>query len=98
MTDSKVDAEDAWAFALDLQARGKSREIEQFLEDLAVESFGIGRAEAFVKVLCVSCGKSAARFDDEVSAKEYKISGFCQGCQNEVWDLDGQSPWNQDWT
>ena len=75
---------------------GKSEEIEQFLEDLAVESFGNSRKESFDKLLCVICGKAASSFDNLVAAKEYKISGLCQTCQNEVFDLDGQSPWNQD--
>ena len=75
---------------------GKSREIEQLLEDLAVEAFGNSRKESFDKLLCVSCGNSAGAFDDLVSAREYRISGLCQTCQNEVFDLDGQSPWNQE--
>lgn len=33
---------------------------------------------------CVFCGKDATEFTDELSRKEYTISGLCQKCQNEV--------------
>lgn len=36
------------------------------------------------KRVCNSCGKKVGSFKDELSQREYKISGFCQGCQDEV--------------
>jgi hypothetical protein len=37
---------------------------------------------------CPSCGKSIneKKFRDKISMKEYKISGLCQSCQDEVFD------------
>lgn len=36
--------------------------------------------------LCVAppigCGKPIKQFEDELSLREYKISGWCQDCQN----------------
>ena len=32
----------------------------------------------------IGCGGPATEFEDEVSRKEYSISGLCQKCQNKV--------------
>ena len=34
------------------------------------------------KGLCIICRRPASEFRDEVSRKEYKISGTCQQCQD----------------
>ena len=34
--------------------------------------------------LCVRCKRNAAQFTDEVSRREFGISGLCQECQDEV--------------
>ena len=36
--------------------------------------------------MCVSCGCYAGWFKDDLSAKEYTISGLCQQCQDEVFE------------
>jgi len=33
---------------------------------------------------CALCEKEIKGFKDKLSVKEYKISGLCQGCQDEV--------------
>lgn len=33
---------------------------------------------------CVMCPNSAVQFRDELSRKEYTISGMCQACQDRV--------------
>lgn len=30
----------------------------------------------------IGCGKPIDQFRDEISLEEYKISGWCQGCQD----------------
>ena len=42
------------------------------------------RRKAITADKCVSCGGDATQFKDELSAKEYRISGLCQRCQDEV--------------
>ena len=46
------------------------------------------RQEAIMLGFCAlppfGCGKPVTGFSDELSAREYKISGLCQTCQNEV--------------
>jgi len=34
---------------------------------------------------CMMCGGLAESFRDQLSAKEYRISGMCQECQDMVW-------------
>ena len=37
------------------------------------------------KSVCPSCGNPCGKvFDDYASIKEYRISGFCQACQDRV--------------
>lgn len=59
-------------------------EVEQFLEKLS------GRMAAIRANRCLNvpmgCGKPIAdgEFRDVLSLKEYKISGYCQNCQDEI--------------
>jgi hypothetical protein len=34
--------------------------------------------------ICTFCGNKAKVFRNELSKKEYQISGLCQGCQDKV--------------
>lgn len=34
--------------------------------------------------LCTLCGKGAGAFRDDLSRREYAITGACQGCQDEI--------------
>ncbi len=56
--------------------------IEGFLE----ETFG--RTTAIVGDTCVFCHKEATEFHNEISRKEYRISGICQSCQDETFGVD----------
>lgn len=40
--------------------------------------------EAVREQRCAQCGKEAVAFRDELSRKEYAISGLCQPCQDEA--------------
>tara|TARA_Y100000310_G_scaffold274171_2_gene289983 strand:- start:5426 stop:5620 length:195 start_codon:yes stop_codon:yes gene_type:complete len=35
---------------------------------------------------CILCGHKITGFVDDLSLKEYSLSGFCQDCQNEFFD------------
>lgn len=60
----------------------KAPAMEAFLERLS------GRTSAITSDRCVvapiGCGGPASDFRDALSAKEYRISGLCQGCQDSV--------------
>ena len=54
----------------------------------------------FDKGVCSDCGKPIGTFKDEISYKEYKITGMCQQCQDELFDDDEEDPINyghEDW-
>lgn len=60
----------------------KSPGMETFLEKIA------GRSTSIKSDRCVpppmGCGKPIEGFRDELSSKEYRISGLCQDCQDSV--------------
>lgn len=64
----------------------KSPAIENFLEA------NYGRSTAIGSDRCVpypvGCGKPIEGFRDEKSAREYRISGLCQKCQDEVFGVE----------
>lgn len=60
----------------------KSKEINQFINS----AFGINRVNTIRGNKCVVCGKDATEFKDALSAKEYRISGMCQKCQDKTFD------------
>ena len=62
----------------------KTVEMENYFEDMAQVLFGRGRKVAMDNQLCVMCGGDANYFADEVSRKEYGISGMCQTCQDKT--------------
>jgi hypothetical protein len=68
----------------------RSNGIESFLGNLQFEAFGTDRNETTRRGLCVNCGKIANDFDDEISRREYEISGFCQQCQDEFFGQEDE--------
>ena len=47
---------------------------------------GKNRRSYILNNICIKCGESATHFVDEVSRKEFTISGWCQHCQNEMFN------------
>jgi hypothetical protein len=45
-------------------------------------------SECISKEVCTCCGKEAKIFRNDLSKREYKISGFCQDCQDKVFGKD----------
>ena len=56
--------------------------IEHFLNDV------FGRSSAIEHDVCVFCAGDASTFRNEISRKEYTISGLCQKCQDETFGVD----------
>lgn len=54
------------------------------LESELVSLLGGSRREAIMADKCMSCGLDATEFRDEISRKEFTISGLCQDCQDSV--------------
>jgi len=65
----------------------KTPEMQKFLDDFSTKVFGgKSRSESLKNEICVSCGCYAKVFRDEISKREYAISGLCQTCQDEVFN------------
>jgi|TARA_Y100000310_G_scaffold183629_1_gene183752 hypothetical protein len=60
-------------------------ELENTKEEMASQLFGRSRTVAMSNNQCVKCGEFNLEFRDELSRKEYGISGFCQCCQDMIW-------------
>lgn len=54
------------------------------IERLLSDTFGVDRRASITESKCVSCQQPAVEFEDELSRKEFTISGLCQVCQNKV--------------
>lgn len=61
----------------------KPPEIEKFITHTLG---GTSRTDAIEKDKCALCGKSAKKFKDAASEREYRISGLCQKCQDKIFD------------
>jgi len=57
-------------------------------EAMSLNLFGRSRLIAIAGKGCVKCGGPAVDFRDEISHKEYGISGFCQECQDEIFGAE----------
>lgn len=67
-----------------LEVKVKTKQITALLDDITKQVFGHTRTNSIGTDTCVRCGCIANEFKDQRSAREYKISGFCQKCQDEI--------------
>ncbi|KKN19815.1 hypothetical protein LCGC14_0941990 [marine sediment metagenome] len=68
----------------------KIRQLEEALDALAksLNPDSLGRRGSILTDVCVKCNAAATEFTNELSRKEYTISGMCQLCQNEMFGAD----------
>jgi len=61
---------------------------QEFTDNFAKKAFGRSRTDSKKQNICVVCNASCKPedFKDDLSAQEYQITGFCQKCQDEVFD------------
>ena len=62
----------------------KSAVVENHIDKFTIRKFGAKRRECIEKDNCLTCNGPATNFTDELSKKEYTISGMCQKCQDEI--------------
>jgi len=67
----------------------KARAIENIIDLIAgVEPNTAMRPNAIYNDKCIGaplgCGGDATKFKNEISKREYRISGFCQQCQDNM--------------
>lgn len=60
------------------------------IDDLFKNLYGVDRKTSIVEKTCVSCGAKVAEdgFRDDVSLREFHISGLCQVCQDKVFGFE----------
>ena len=61
----------------------KSPEIDNLLTSM----MGKSRQEAENRKECMTCSEPATEFRDDVSEREYQISGMCQDCQDKIFGV-----------
>ena len=69
-----------------MKPTNKSNPIEAMLTSV----FGVDRVKTITESFCVSCDSkdnNAASFRDDLSRKEYAISGMCQSCQDDIFGV-----------
>ena len=62
----------------------KQLDIEEFIEEV----MGANRIKQIQNNNCILCKHDAVEFRNSISEKEYRISGMCQSCQDEVFGID----------
>lgn len=62
----------------------RSPALETVLDDMSLAINGVKRTAAIREDMCVVCHKPADKFKDDISRREYTISGMCQACQDEL--------------
>jgi hypothetical protein len=62
----------------------KAKEIDDLLTAIA----GVSRQDAATLGICNWCKKPIDGFRNEISEREWEISGFCQKCQDETFGED----------
>ncbi len=60
----------------------KHPEMEKLID--SVNPSGRKRVDSIKQDTCSWCGEPATEFNDELSRREYTISGFCQSCQDKT--------------
>lgn len=63
----------------------KSPQIKELLDFLSLNigTPNINRTTAKKQQKCCKCGGDASVFKDELSKKEYSLTGWCQTCQDD---------------
>lgn len=62
----------------------KTSEMKTAIDDLSMDTFGVKTSDSIKGKMCVFCKQEATEFKDELSRREFGISGICQVCQDEV--------------
>ena len=68
----------------------KSLKMKKFLDVVTEKSFGKSKTDAENEKVCVFCHKPVEikDFRNEISTREYRISGICKKCQDDVFGKD----------
>ena len=77
----------------------KAPQIDALLSEIIFN--GKDRVEVIASGDCLTCDEArdlkATSFRDDISRKEYSISGMCQSCQDDVFGHEGEDEPCEDW-
>lgn len=76
---------------MELNAAAKSPEMTKMLNDLGLAMFGATRTDSIADARCLFCKQPVGPFRDDLSKKEFTISGLCQACQDSVFGIDEEA-------
>lgn len=62
----------------------RTKELQSFTDTVFAHYFGRSITQALETKTCTRCHKAVGEFRDDLSKREYEISGMCQGCQDIV--------------
>jgi hypothetical protein len=62
--------------------------IQNLLDMQTCTLYGRPLSGALALDLCVKCGNKAETFRSALAAKEYEISGYCDTCQDEIFNSE----------
>jgi hypothetical protein len=78
----------------EIKAAFKAPQVDALLSEIIFN--GKDRVTCISEGICVTCdearGLVATSFRDDISRKEYSISGMCQSCQDEVFGHEDEEP------
>jgi hypothetical protein len=66
----------------------KTTSITKMLDNLSEMAYGRSASDSIKADVCVACGKPAVEFTDEISKREFSISGLCQECQDRIFNYN----------
>jgi len=58
------------------------------VEDMIQRVFGVNRQHQILARECPMCGGDCAEFRDDLSRREFEISGMCQTCQDKIFGVE----------
>jgi hypothetical protein len=64
----------------------RNNELQEIIDKFDNYFLGITIQEAHENEICIDCKQPITTFKDELSKKEYEISGWCQRCQDEIFN------------
>ena len=66
----------------------KAEGVRKHLDGMTNIIYGRSASESIGNDVCVSCNEPAVEFTDELSRREFAISGLCQKCQDKIFNYD----------
>jgi len=62
--------------------------VQKFVDILAKQIYGRTILDAKTQNICLKCGKQVGKFKDDISVREFGITGICQRCQDNIFGED----------